>query len=81
MSVRSQHNRTENTGTRVGDKYFIIQRGSSRATGSNSTLSSMRQAAKRFIETPQFTADCLYYDGFMVNGKWQFRAVGLGQKF
>lgn len=47
----------------------------------HSSKASLRQAAKRFVQTTDYTDDCLYYDASFVNGRWQFEPVGLGQHF
>lgn len=66
--MRNHHNRTSSNYAEVAGKLFFNK--------SYSTVSSMRQAAKRFSQTAKFTLDCAYYEGYMVDGKWQFKPCG-----
>ena len=72
MSMKNHHNRTSNNYTEVADKLFFNK--------SYSSVPSMRQAAKRFVLSPEFTQDCAYYEGHMIDGKWQFRPCGKEMK-
>lgn len=68
MAVRNHHSRTSNNYTEVAGKLFFNK--------SHSSVASMRQAAKRFVATPDFTDNCMYYDGYIVDGRWKFKPVG-----
>lgn len=74
MSAIRRVSRNDSKATEVSGKLFFNQ-------STFHPKASMRQAAKRFVETGNFTTNCLYYDGHFVNGRWEFTPVGVGQSF
>ncbi len=75
MAVRRQICRYESKATEVSGKLFFNE------SLRKASMQSMRQAAKRFVLSEQFTSNCLYYYGTLVNNRWQFEPYGIGQSF
>lgn len=70
MAVRGTGRcRTSNKYTEVEGKLFFND--SMRALNG-----SMRQAAKRFAKTPQFTQECAFYSATIENNRWVFTPIG-----
>lgn len=67
--MKTSRHRTSSNTTEVADKLFF----NDSQKGLNP---SMRQAAKRFVLTPEFTEDCAYYSAKIENNRWVFRPVG-----
>jgi len=74
MSVRRSTARTSTMYTRVANTSFYndtFSRGDRIAS-----KSSMRSAAKRFVQTPVFDSSVAYYECFIENNHWQFDPKG-----
>ncbi len=70
MAVRGNgRHRTSSRSVEVADKLFF--------NDSQKALNpSMRQAAKKFVQTPEFTQECAYYSATMPDNKWVFTPMG-----
>ena len=75
MTARKQIARTSTNSTSVNGKRFFNE-AFSKGDRATSSTASMRQAAKRFANSPDFDENVLYYEGFILNGRWAFEAVG-----
>ena len=68
MGARRQTARTASNNTQVAGKVFFHN-------GYGGNVSGMRQAAKRFVETPEFDNRATYYDAELVDGRYKFTAI------
>ena len=78
MAVRHQHARTSN-------RYTVVDIGEGVMTFFNesldkATVASMRRAALRFCQSGFINPLVWYYEGRLVNGRWQFTPVGTKRK-